>query len=94
MLVHGYVIRVGARDTGKTGMKVVSEPNQTRHTDRPFTIQVVDATFGEILTVLSKIDYLLAHGEAAIAPESRPGNLLLAHKRSKVSSLAMEYAMP
>ena len=46
----------------------------------------VDATFGELLTVLSKIDYLLGYGEAAIAPESRPGNLLLAHKRSKVGN--------
>lgn len=45
----------------------------------------VDAAFGELLTVLSKIDYLLAHGEAAIAPETRPGNLLLLHKRSQVS---------
>jgi hypothetical protein len=47
-------------------------------------IAEVDATFGELLTVLSKIDYLLAHGAAALAPETRPGNLLLAHKRSQV----------
>ncbi|GHJ86665.1 hypothetical protein NliqN6_3067 [Naganishia liquefaciens] len=44
----------------------------------------VDAIFGEILTACSKIDYLLKYGEAALAPETRPTNLLLAHKVSKV----------
>ncbi|KAJ9097269.1 hypothetical protein QFC21_004938 [Naganishia friedmannii] len=44
----------------------------------------VDAIFGEILTTCSKIDYLLKHGEAALAPETRSTNLLLAHKVSKI----------
>jgi acyl-CoA reductase-like NAD-dependent aldehyde dehydrogenase len=44
----------------------------------------VDAIFGEVLTTCSKIDYLLKHGEAALAPETRSTNLLLAHKVSKV----------
>ena len=46
----------------------------------------VDAVFGEILTACSKIDYLLKYGESALAPETRPTNLLLAHKVSKVYS--------
>ncbi|WWC73787.1 uncharacterized protein I206_107759 [Kwoniella pini CBS 10737] len=44
----------------------------------------VDAVFGEILTTLSKLDWLIKHGEKTISPTSRPGNLLLAHKGSKV----------
>lgn len=44
----------------------------------------VDAIFGEVLTTCSKIDYLLRHGEAALAPETRSTNLLLAHKVSKI----------
>ncbi|KAL7425233.1 Meiotic Sister-Chromatid recombination aldehyde dehydrogenase [Cryptotrichosporon argae] len=44
----------------------------------------VDAVFGEILTTLSKIDWLIKHGEATLKPERRPGNLLLAHKVSTV----------
>ncbi|WVW87035.1 hypothetical protein I302_109091 [Kwoniella bestiolae CBS 10118] len=44
----------------------------------------VDAVFGEILTTLSKLDWLIKHGEKTISPSARPGNLLLAHKVSKV----------
>ncbi|CAD6581237.1 MAG: Meiotic Sister-Chromatid recombination aldehyde dehydrogenase, partial [Tremellales sp. Tagirdzhanova-0007] len=44
----------------------------------------VDAVFGEILTTLAKIDWLVKHGEKVIAPQPRPGNLLLAHKISTV----------
>ncbi|WVR07962.1 hypothetical protein IAU60_005005 [Kwoniella sp. DSM 27419] len=44
----------------------------------------VDAVFGEILTTLSKLDWLIKRGEKTISPEKRPGNLLLAHKVSKV----------
>ncbi|ORX37583.1 putative meiotic recombination-related protein [Kockovaella imperatae] len=44
----------------------------------------VDAVFGEILTTLAKIDWLLKHGEGVLAPSKRPGNLLMAHKVSKV----------
>jgi hypothetical protein len=46
----------------------------------------VDAFLGEVLTTCSKIDFLLAEGEKALRPEKRgAGNLLLAHKVSKVS---------
>ncbi|KAK4689881.1 hypothetical protein P7C73_g247, partial [Tremellales sp. Uapishka_1] len=44
----------------------------------------VDAVFGEILTSLSKIDWLIKHGERALKPSGRPTNLLLAHKVSEV----------
>ncbi|WWC65740.1 uncharacterized protein I303_108362 [Kwoniella dejecticola CBS 10117] len=44
----------------------------------------IDAVFGEILTTLSKLDWLIKHGEKTISPSARPGNLLLAHKVSKV----------
>jgi hypothetical protein len=49
----------------------------------------VDAFLGEVLTTCSKIDFLLAEGEKALRPEKRgAGNLLLAHKVSKVSLTA------
>ncbi|WVF68391.1 hypothetical protein IAT40_003156 [Kwoniella sp. CBS 6097] len=44
----------------------------------------VDAVFGEILTTLSKLDWLIKYGEKTLSPDARPGNLLLAHKVSKV----------
>ncbi|WVQ77511.1 hypothetical protein IAR50_007197 [Cryptococcus sp. DSM 104548] len=44
----------------------------------------VDAVFGEILTTLSKIDWLVTYGEKTLSPQKRAGNLLLAHKVSKV----------
>ncbi|KAK8849768.1 hypothetical protein IAR55_005104 [Kwoniella newhampshirensis] len=44
----------------------------------------VDAVFGEILTTLSKLDWLINHGEKTLSPQARAGNLLLAHKVSKV----------
>nr|ODN86772.1 meiotic Sister-Chromatid recombination aldehyde dehydrogenase [Cryptococcus depauperatus CBS 7841] len=44
----------------------------------------VDAVFGEILTTLSKIDWLINHGEKCLTPSRRAGNLLLAHKVSQV----------
>ncbi|WWD20400.1 hypothetical protein CI109_104876 [Kwoniella shandongensis] len=44
----------------------------------------VDAVFGEILTTLSKLDWLINYGERTLSPQARPGNLLLAHKVSKV----------
>ncbi|WVQ84432.1 hypothetical protein IAT38_006584 [Cryptococcus sp. DSM 104549] len=44
----------------------------------------VDAVFGEILTTLSKVDWLLKYGEGVLGPQKRAGNLLLAHKVSKV----------
>lgn len=44
----------------------------------------VDAVFGEILTSLSKIDWLLKYGEKTLRPQKRAGNMLLAHKVSNV----------
>ena len=44
----------------------------------------VDAVFGEILVTLAKIDWIINHGEAALKPSKRAGNLLLAHKVSHV----------
>lgn len=44
----------------------------------------VDAVLGEILTTLSKIDWLIKHGEKVLRPQTRPNNLLLAHKRCTV----------
>lgn len=44
----------------------------------------VDAVFGEILTTLAKIDWLVSEGEAVLAPSKRKRTLLLAHKNSEV----------
>lgn len=44
----------------------------------------VDAVFGEILTTLAKIDWLISDGEATLAPSKRKRTLLLAHKNSEV----------
>ncbi|CAD6888351.1 unnamed protein product [Tilletia controversa] len=41
----------------------------------------IDAAFGEILTTCSKLEWTIAHGERVLAPEKRPGNLLLMHKQ-------------
>lgn len=58
----------------------------TRCCDPPGTTEV-DAFLGEILTTCAKIDYLLTKGEGALRAEERAGgNLLLAHKVSKVGS--------
>jgi hypothetical protein len=46
----------------------------------------VDAVFGEILTTLAKIDWLVKNGEKVLKPERRALSLLLAHKISEVSS--------
>lgn len=45
----------------------------------------VDAVFGEILTTLAKIDWLVKYGEKTLKPERRAMSLLLAHKISEVS---------
>jgi hypothetical protein len=44
----------------------------------------VDAMLGEVLSSLGKIDWLIEHGEAALAPEPRPTNFTSAHKRARV----------
>jgi acyl-CoA reductase-like NAD-dependent aldehyde dehydrogenase len=45
---------------------------------------VIDAALGEILTTCSKLEWLLKHGEAALRPETRHTNLMLAYKKSVV----------
>ncbi|WFC99768.1 Meiotic Sister-Chromatid recombination aldehyde dehydrogenase [Malassezia yamatoensis] len=44
----------------------------------------IDAAFGEILTTCAKLNWTLANGEKVLRPETRSGNLLLAHKRCTV----------
>lgn len=57
------IVRVAARDTGKTA---------------------IDATFGEILTTLSKLNWTIKNGEKVLSTESRSTNLLLMHKICQV----------
>ncbi|GAA5827611.1 hypothetical protein JCM11251_001757 [Rhodosporidiobolus azoricus] len=45
---------------------------------------LIDAAFGEILTTCEKLRWTIANGEEILKPESRPTNLVLAHKVSKV----------
>ncbi|GJN93952.1 hypothetical protein Rhopal_007012-T1 [Rhodotorula paludigena] len=45
---------------------------------------LVDAAFGEILTTCEKLRWVIANGESILSPSSRPTNLVLAHKVSKV----------
>lgn len=45
---------------------------------------VIDAALGEILTTCSKMEWLLNHGEAALRPEKRAGNLMMSYKKSEV----------
>jgi acyl-CoA reductase-like NAD-dependent aldehyde dehydrogenase len=44
----------------------------------------VDAQFGEVLSSLGKLDWVIDHGEAALAPEARPTNFTSMHKRARV----------
>ncbi|KAF8162867.1 meiotic sister-chromatid recombination aldehyde dehydrogenase [Crassisporium funariophilum] len=45
---------------------------------------LIDAALGEILTTCSKMEWLINHGERAIRPESRAGNLMMMYKKSQV----------
>ncbi|OCH89541.1 meiotic sister-chromatid recombination aldehyde dehydrogenase [Obba rivulosa] len=45
---------------------------------------LLDAALGEILTTCSKMDWLLAHGERVLRPETRYNNLLMFYKKSQV----------
>ncbi|KAL4259714.1 aldehyde dehydrogenase family protein [Pleurotus pulmonarius] len=45
---------------------------------------LIDAALGEILTTCSKLEWLIAHGEQALRPESRSSNLILSYKKSEV----------
>ncbi|KAI3620191.1 hypothetical protein CBS9595_002158 [Malassezia furfur] len=44
----------------------------------------IDAAFGELLTTCAKLNWTLSNGEKVLRPETRSGNLLLAHKRCTV----------
>lgn len=45
---------------------------------------MVDAALGEIMATCSKMEWLMNHGEAALKPETRRSNWLLAYKKSQV----------
>ncbi|KAF4124649.1 Acyl-CoA reductase or other NAD-dependent aldehyde dehydrogenase [Geosmithia morbida] len=45
---------------------------------------MVDAQLGEILVTAEKLQWTLAHGEAALRPSRRPTNLLMSYKKNKV----------
>lgn len=45
---------------------------------------IVDAAFGELLTTAAKLEWTIANGERVLRSETRPGNILLAHKRCRV----------
>lgn len=49
----------------------------------------MDAVLGELLTTLSKIDWLIGNAERVLKPEVRPSNLLLAHKRCEVHHIPL-----
>lgn len=44
----------------------------------------VDAQFGEILSTLGKLDWVIAEGENVLKPESRPTNFTSMHKQARV----------
>ncbi|WFD33437.1 Meiotic Sister-Chromatid recombination aldehyde dehydrogenase [Malassezia cuniculi] len=45
---------------------------------------IVDAAFGELLTTAAKLQWTIANGERVLRAETRPGNILLAHKQCRV----------
>ncbi|KAH8833937.1 meiotic sister-chromatid recombination aldehyde dehydrogenase [Flagelloscypha sp. PMI_526] len=45
---------------------------------------LIDAAFGEIMTLCSKMDWLLKHGEKALRPDKRASNFMLAYKSAEV----------
>lgn len=47
-------------------------------------VPVVDASLGEILTTCSKLEWLMNHGEAALRPEGRRSNLMMAYKSAEM----------
>lgn len=67
---------------------LVKHVSRTVHLNRStipnHLIQVIDAALGEILTTCSKMEWLLNHGQAALRPERRHSNLVLAYKKSEV----------
>lgn len=45
---------------------------------------MIDAALGEIITTCSKLEWLINHGEAALRPQKRRGNLALSYKTARV----------
>jgi len=45
---------------------------------------MIDATFGEILVTVEKLQWTIDHGEKALHPSRRPTNLLMAYKKNTV----------
>lgn len=72
------VARVACRDTGKTSTHTFMTVS------RRLCRIVLDAALGEIMTTLSKMEWLIKHGEVALRPDRRHGNLILSHKTSTV----------
>lgn len=44
----------------------------------------VDAALGEVLVTVEKLQWTIKHGEKALRPERRPGNLLMCYKHNEV----------
>lgn len=45
----------------------------------------IDASFGEILVTVEKLQWTIKHGERALAPSARPTNLLMCYKNNLVT---------
>ncbi|RDW92484.1 aldehyde dehydrogenase-3 [Coleophoma crateriformis] len=45
---------------------------------------MIDATLGEILVTVEKLQWTITHGEKALKPSRRPTNLLMAYKKNTV----------
>lgn len=45
---------------------------------------MIDATLGEILVTVEKLNWTILHGEEALRPSRRPTNLLMAYKKNHV----------
>ena len=76
--------RVACRDTGKTrAYGSTSSADSGLLTLEGLHI-VLDASFGEILTTCSKLEWLISRGEAALKPEKRGTNMMMFYKKSEV----------
>jgi acyl-CoA reductase-like NAD-dependent aldehyde dehydrogenase len=45
---------------------------------------MIDATIGEILVTLEKLNWTILHGEKALKPSTRPTSLLMSYKKNRV----------
>ena len=44
----------------------------------------IDASLGEILVTVEKLNWTIEHGEKALTPQSRPTNFLMMYKKNRV----------